>query len=231
MLSAQFPERPAKMSLVLPIDLRNPGRDALEQAAAVVRRGGVIVYPTETVYGIGADAGNAEAVARVVKAKRRTDGKPILVLVPSRALLQSLVREVSADAERLMSVFWPGPLTLVFRAANGIPPEITGGGGTIGIRVPSSLLCLRLLEIAGCPLTSTSANLSGASVARSVGEIARTLGEGVECYLDGGELPERKTSTILDVASDVPVLLREGAIPVAELRKVIPGLQAPPGGN
>jgi len=214
------------MPLILPIDLRNPDPAMLHQAAAVVRRGGVIVYPTETLYGIGADARNAEAVRRVIRTKRRRDGKPILVIVPTRASVEPLVSHVSLEAGQLMDSFWPGSLTLVFRAAVGIPEEITQGRGTIGIRIPSSNVCLQLLELAGCPITSTSANVSGQAAARTVGEIFAVLAEEVDLYLDGGELPQSRASTVVDVSSGIPVVLREGALATSLLREVVPALRA-----
>lgn len=210
------------MPNVIRVDREHPDPAVLDLAAAEIRRGGVIVYPTETLYGIGANALDGDAVRRVAAVKGRPDDRPILVILADRRAIPPLVTEIPEDALRLMDAFWPGPLTLVFPAAQGIPPGITAGTGTIGIRIPSSELCLRLVERAGCPVTSTSANLSGAPPLRT----AADLGPGVGLTLDAGELPLSEPSTVVDVSVKPPVLLRAGAVAVSLLRAVTPGLAA-----
>jgi L-threonylcarbamoyladenylate synthase len=123
-----------------------------------------------------------------------------------------------------MEAFWPGPLTLVFRASSTVPPELTQGKGTIGIRVPSSKLCFRLLEMCGCPITSTSANLSGESPLTSIEEMKKVLTPGIDLYLDAGVLPESKPSTVVDVTGEHPCILRDGAVMTNELRKIVPDI-------
>src|SRR5512135_891774 len=152
------------MSLCLTVDPENPEDRPLVLAAEVVQAGGLIVYPTDTLYGIGANAWNAGAVLRVQHVKQRVEKKPILVLIASLESLHGLTEEISPAAQQLMDTFWPGPLTLVFKASVLLPPDLTSGTGTIGVRLPSSRLCARLLELCGSPLTSTSANLSGEPV-------------------------------------------------------------------
>lgn len=207
------------MTEVLPVHHDDPDQSALEHAADVLRRGGLIVYPTETLYGIGADATNPEALRRIPLAKQRTDRKPILVIVNSVRMMTPYVEAVSAQARELIDTFWPGPLTLVFRASQQVPMELTQGTGTIGIRIPSSQLCLKLLEHMGVPLTSTSANLSGEKPARTVEEISSAL-KGIDLYLDAGKLPESKPSTVVDVAGEVARVVRSGAIGLDRLREV-----------
>jgi L-threonylcarbamoyladenylate synthase len=209
------------MALTLNVDPVNPSDRTLVLAAEVVQAGGVIVYPTDTIYGIGANALNAEAIAKVHAIKRRTDAKPILVLVPTAAEVKDLTLEVSRAARLLMDAFWPGPLTLVFAASGTLPPVLRSGGDTIGIRVPSSQLCLKLLRLCSCPITSTSANLSGEMTQKTVGEIRKTLAAGVDLYLDAGPLPESKPSTVVDVTVTPPRLLREGAVNVDRLRTIV----------
>lgn len=194
----------------------------LGEAAEIIRRGGVIVYPTETVYGIGADALNARAVNRVQEVKGRKEAKPILVLVRSREMMLDLVDGVNAAAEVLMQHFWPGPLTLVFKARPGLPAGLTQDTGAIGVRVPSSALCLRLLDLCGRPITSTSANLTGMPVHATVQEIRRVLGNKVDFYIDGGVLSGNIPSTVVDVSTDRPAILREGAVSRTELQKFTP---------
>ncbi len=209
---------------MLAIDPLHPDISLLKRVADLVRRGGIIVYPTETVYGIGADALNPAAVRRVIRVKRRADPKPILVIVSARRAVVPLVQRISPDAEVLMEHFWPGPLTLVFKAAKEVPREISRDSGTIGIRVPSSPLCLQLCESTGKPLTSTSANISGEAVAGTVQEIRAEFGDSIDLYIDGGPLSGRMPSTVIDVASDVPAVIREGAVPVEQIRRLLPHL-------
>ena len=205
------------------VDVNDPAPSVLRKAAGVIRSGGLIVYPTETLYGIGADATNATAIRKVSKAKQRRETKPILVIVDSQEMLRELVGNVSEPAKLLIERFWPGALTLVFKASSDIPDELTQGSGTIGVRIPSSNLCLKLLAETRVPLTSTSANVSGKSPERTVEKIQRHL-TGIDLYLDAGELPERRPSTVIDVSLLVPRVLRTGAIRLEQLRQVVPDI-------
>jgi len=184
------------------------------------------VYPTETLYGIGASAWNRQALSRVHSLKHRNEQKPFLVVVNSRDAILRLTDEISDDADRLMERFWPGPLTLLFRATIEVPPEVTGGTGKIGIRIPSSPLCLRLCELCGHPITSTSANLSGEPPLGSPAEIERALGPAADLYLDCGRLPPSLPSTIVDVSGRELKVVRIGALPLERLREVFPNLSS-----
>jgi L-threonylcarbamoyladenylate synthase len=197
----------------------------LVAAFDVIRTGGVIVYPTETLYGIGADATNAAAVRKVLQVKKRKDTKPILVIVHSVKMLRQLVAEIPASAERLMTEFWPGPLTLVFKASRELPEEVTQGSGTVGVRIPSNAFCLELLRRCNCPLTSTSANISGEPIHRTIGEIKKALDERIDLFIDAGVLPESKPSTVVSVVPENPKLIREGVISFESLRKVVPTIE------
>ncbi len=212
------------MALTLQVDREHPADRPLVLAAEVIQAGGVIVYPTETIYGIGANAWDGTAIAKVRALKRRTDQKPILVIVGSRDQLSTVVEGITPVAEKCIEAFWPGPLTLVFKASHRIPDLLSRGTGTIGVRIPSSPVCLRLLELAGCPLTSTSANLSGMPTIQHVNEIRTMIPLGIDLVLDGGVLPPSEPSTVIDVSGDKPRLIRPGAVSEARLREVIPDL-------
>lgn len=209
------------MSEVVAVDLNDPDELVLQHAADVVRSGGLIVYPTETLYGIGADATNPEAINRISGAKRRAELKPILLLVDSLEMMSPLVATIPPSARTLIEGYWPGPLTLVFTASDRVPVELTRGSSTIGIRIPSSRLCLRLLANLGSPLTSTSANLSGGVPAQTVQEIQKDL-TGIDLYLDAGKLPVSLPSTVIDVSGRSPRLLRRGAIAVEQIQQALP---------
>jgi L-threonylcarbamoyladenylate synthase len=214
------------MALTLSIDLEAPEEKALVLAAEVIQAGGLIVYPTETIYGIGSNALDRRGIIRIQALKRRPEPRPILVLVPNIGAVAQLVSETTELARKLMESFWPGPLTLVFRASAAVPTELTQGNGTVGIRVPSSELCLRLLEMCECPITSTSANLSGKTPLKSIAEMKKVLTPGIDLYLDAGVLPESKPSTVVDVTGDIPRLIRDGAVSVESLRSAVPDIIA-----
>ena len=209
------------MALRLSVDMNEPEDRAMVLAAEVIQAGGVVVYPTDTLYGLGANAWNPEAVYRIQAIKRRPEPKPLLVIVHSSRAALDLTDEVTGAGRSLMASFWPGPLTLLFRCGAHVPGAVTQGSGKIGIRVPANKLCLRLTELAGCPVTSTSANISGEAVPGKVLEIERALGPGVDLFIDGGVLPGALPSTLVDVSGPVPRLLREGVIPYEELKRVV----------
>ena len=208
------------MALHLNVDLSAPADPPLLLAAEVIQAGGIIVYPTDTIYGIGASAWNPDAVARVQEIKKRTEAKPILVLVESIDAAYGVAEEVNGTARQLMERFWPGPLTLVLKSSVHLPAALTLGKGTIGVRVPASAACLRLLALCGGPLTSTSANLSGEGTPGTAAAIERALGPGIDLFLEGGVLPPSPPSTVLDVTGPRPHLIREGAISLAQLTSV-----------
>jgi L-threonylcarbamoyladenylate synthase len=188
----------------------DPVVPVLEQAADLVRRGGVLAMPTETFYGLGADPANATAVRRVAAMKGRADGPPILVLIADVAILSSFVPTVPSSAKLLMERFWPGPLTLVLPAHHTLPVALTGGTGTVGIRQPSLALLRELLLRTG-PLTGTSANKTGQPPARTAGEVEAILGRDVDLILDGGPTAGEAPSTVVDATGPIR-LLREGMI-------------------
>jgi L-threonylcarbamoyladenylate synthase len=200
-----------------------PGAESLavDRAAALIKTGGVIVYPTETLYGLGADAGNREALRRVYDIKGREGGKPLLIIVDSFDRLEPLVKGVTAQARLLIKKFWPGPLTLVFSASANVPDELTAGAGTIGARVPSHEFCRALVRAVGRPITSTSANRAGERTPDNIPAIKDALPEGIDLYVDAGVLPSAAPSTVVDVSISPPRLLREGAVPWAQIEHIL----------
>jgi L-threonylcarbamoyladenylate synthase len=213
------------MTEAIAIDRNTPDDSVLQHAADVVRSGGLIVYPTETLYGIGADASDPAAIRKVHEAKGRTERKPILVIVDSVEMMLPYVETVSLAARILMEKLWPGPLTLVFKASGLVSSELVQNTGTIGIRIPSSRLCLRLLAHLRVPLTSTSANSSGEKPLRTIKKIQGRL-TGIDLYLDAGELPESQPSTIVDVSGDIPRVLRGGAVTTESIKQVLLEIQS-----
>jgi L-threonylcarbamoyladenylate synthase len=190
-----------------------PDTEVVERASLLIREGKVVVYPTETLYGFGADAGNVDAIRRINALKGREEAKPVLVIVDTYETLRPFVAEITREARALMRAFWPGPLTLVFKASQTASSELTAGTGTIGARVPSSKFCRELVAACGRPITSTSANRAGAPPLAGIEEIRNAFPHGVHLFIDGGKRLSGAPSTVVDVSASSPRLLREGAIP------------------
>ena len=193
----------------------------IAQVARQLRGGSVVVYPTETVYGLGADPFNAGALNRIFHIKGRAAEKALILLIRGDSDLNALVSEIPKIAQPLMDAFWPGPLTLVFPAHPELSERLLGGGASIALRVSDDPTVCTLLDHLGGPITSTSANRSGNPPARSASEAASELGFHVDLILDAGPVKDSNPSTVIDVSSDSPVLLREGRIPATTLRQAI----------
>lgn len=196
----------------------------LEQAADAVRRGELVVLPTDTVYGIGTDAFSPDAVAELLAAKGRGRDMPVPVLVGSPRTLDGIATGLSPTARALVEAFWPGGLTLVARAQPSLRWDLGDTGGTVAVRMPLHPVAIELLTATG-PMAVSSANISGKPPATTVDEAIEQLGEAVSVYLDGGPSGEPVPSTIVDVSGPVPRLLRAGALDVATLREVAPDLE------
>ena len=185
---------------------------AFSRCKAVISSGGVIAYPTDTFYGLGADPKNGSAVKRLFEIKARTPGSPILLLIKDAAAVAEWAADITPLAERLMRRHWPGPLTLVFKAHDSVIRELTGGTDTIGLRVPGSELTRSLLAYLGTALTGTSANVSGGLSAQTAEEAGQTVGDAVDLILDGGMTTGGMPSTVVDVSGGMPRVIRLGAI-------------------
>lgn len=194
---------------------------AFQQALAALRRGEVIVFPTETFYGLGADALEPKAVEKVFTLKGRDPKSPIAVIVADQEMLGEVVAEVPELAQRLMDRFWPGPLTLVLAAKKGLPAPLLNREGKIGVRISSHPLATRLTRGLGRPLTATSANLSGKRPARTVKEARGYFSAEVKIFLDGGRLQGVKGSTVAEVREEGLRIIREGEVRLEELERAL----------
>ena len=196
----------------LPVDPRASAGAVLEAAARVLREGGLVVFPTETFYGLGADALDPDAVARVFAAKGRPADKPLLVLVDSLDMAARVAASLPGRARALIDRYWPGPLTLVLPARAELPSALTAGTGTIGVRIPGHPVARALTRLAGLPVTAPSANPHGAPSPRTAAEAARGLGGRVEMVLDAGATAGGLPSTIVEVTERGCRMLRAGAV-------------------
>jgi L-threonylcarbamoyladenylate synthase len=189
-------------------------------AAEAVRRGELVVLPTDTVYGVGVDAFASDAVAAVLTAKGRGREMPLPVLVPSPQTVDGLAADVPAYARDLINAFWPGPLTLVLHAQSSLVWDLGEANGTVALRMPQNDAALRLLTEVG-PMAVTSANISGQQPATTVLDAATQLGSAVSVYLEAGPLVGGLASTILDCTHQAPVVLRAGAVSVGQIQEVL----------
>ena len=195
-------------------------------AVDAIQRGELAVLPTDTVYGVAADAFNPIAVGRLLEAKGRGRDMPTPVLVPSARTLDGLADVVPPVARELVEAFWPGPLTIVLRHAATLAWDLGDTKGTVAVRMPLDRVALAVLERTG-PLAVSSANRSGMAPAVDATEAARQLGTAVDVYLDAGPAGDPVPSTIVDLTGEVPKVLRDGALSLEELRSVVPDLLAP----
>ncbi len=199
--------------------------DELAPAIAFMRINGLVAYPTETVYGLGASMASKTAVERIFEIKGREPGKPVSLMISEPSMLADLCREVTELAQRLISEFWPGPLTLVFKASPGVPEYLQSKQGTVGIRCPDHQLSVALVRLLGAPITSTSANLSGQPAPVDAQGVIAQLGNRLDCLIDSGACRVQTPSTVVDVTGDRPVLLRPGAIDFTEIERHAKGAQ------
>ena len=182
------------------------------RAAKIIAEGGVIAFRTDTFYGLGVDPFNAAAVAKIREFKGREENKPILLLLSDASVADRFIADRSKAFEDTARRFWPGPLTIVGVAVSELPPEITAGTGTVGVRVPADDDVRELVRVCGGALTATSANPSGREPARSAHEVLEYFGDRIDLVIDGGEVTATQPSTVLDVTTTPPRVVREGAI-------------------
>ncbi|MGI4789024.1 MAG: L-threonylcarbamoyladenylate synthase [Janthinobacterium lividum] len=205
------------MTEILRIDSITPDPEILAHAGEVLRQGGLVAYPTETVYGLAASAFVVDSIARVFDAKGRPFGQPLPVQIAEAGEVETLARNVSAAARRLIADFFPGPLTLVFWRQPTVSLTVTGGGNTVGLRMPDHPVALGVLRAFGAPLVCPSANLTGRRASMSAQDVLEDLDGEIDLVLDGGPTTDRTPSTVLDVTTEPARLIREGKISRAEL--------------
>ena len=204
------------------VDPVNPAPAAIKEAASVIKRGGLIAYPTRCLYGLGTDAFNAAAVEAIYTVKQRAAQKPILILIDHPGRLERLVARVPGVAANIMRQFWPGQVTLVFEAGAHVSSALTGGSGKIGIRLPGHPAAAALVEAVAGPITGTSANLSGRPGCHRVGDLEPQLTRQLDLILDAGPLAGGRGSTVVDVTGDdQPIVLREGVVSAHDIMQAV----------
>jgi len=195
-------------------------QEALDRAAGILRAGGLVALPTETVYGLGANALDRAAVERIFAAKSRPAWDPIIVHIASEAMLEGLVEEVPAEARRLMDAFWPGPLTLLLRRAAAVPDAVTAGRPLVGVRMPSHPVALELIRRAGVPVAAPSANRFGHISPTTAQHVLDDLDGRIDAVVDAGPSARGVESTVLDPATTPMTIYRPGAVTAEQIRAV-----------
>jgi L-threonylcarbamoyladenylate synthase len=211
-------------TIIIIVDSSTPDVNAIQQAAAILRGGGLVAFPTETVYGLGANALDAVAVQRIFVAKGRPASDPLIVHIAALDQLDSVAEQVPALAHTLAQAFWPGPLTLVLKRRAAIPATVSAGRDTVAVRIPDHAVALALARTAGVPIAAPSANMFTRPSPTNAAHVLEDLDGRIDLLLDGGPTPIGLESTVLDLTSAQPVLLRPGGVSVEALRQYIPDL-------
>jgi L-threonylcarbamoyladenylate synthase len=204
------------------VDPRTPQAEITRKAVETLRRGGLVAFPTDTLYALGADALSPDAIERVLTVKGRARGKPLSVLVPSVEAVDALEVALTPHLRDLLHRFWPGPLTVVVKATSRFPAILTGATGTVGLRIPGGAVAQALLAGFGGPVIGTSANKAGGPDPSDAKTVQRAIGGQIDLILDGGRVALGVPSTVLDCTAEPARILREGAVPRGRLAELLP---------
>jgi len=217
-----------KGTLWLKANSQKPEIEKIRIAAKVIKNSGLVAFPTETVYGLGADALNPEAVAKIFEAKERPPDNPIIVHIADKQDVYKLAREVPSSAKRLIEKFWPGPLTLILKRSSIVPDITIVGLDTIAIRMPSNKVALALIKESGTPIAAPSANLAGKPSPTEAQHVINDLAGRIDIVLDAGPTKIGVESTVIDMTTPIPKILRPGGISYEKLKSVIGSVELHP---
>ena len=207
---------------MLYIDLKNnEDLDRLKEPAKIIKEGGVVIFPTETVYGIGTNGFNEESIRKIYEIKKRDFNKPISLLVSDMNMVEKVAKDISDLEYKLMEKFFPGPLTIILNKKKEVPDILTANGNTVGIRMPSGIVARKLIEYAGVPIATPSANISGRPSGTNVNDIKRDFEGKVDATIDNGESKLGIASTIVKVVENKVNILREGSIKKEEILEFV----------
>lgn len=206
---------------ILKINPKNPQTSKIKEAARLIRQGKLVAFPTETVYGLGANALNPSAVKKIFEAKRRPSDNPLIVHIYAKNDLNLLTREIPKVTEKVIERFWPGPLTIVLKKSRLVPKIITAGLDTVAIRIPKNKIAKLLIKEAGVPISAPSANFAGRPSPTLAKHVVADLEGRIDMVLDGGQTRIGIESTVIDLSRKRPMLLRPGGVTLEELQKVI----------
>lgn len=209
---------------IIKLDEKNIEEKFIKEAAKVIRDGGLVAFPTETVYGLGADGLESEAIKKIFLAKGRPQDNPLILHVSSIEEVYNLVEEIPDIAKLCMEKFWPGPLTILFKKSSKVPEEITAGLNTVAIRMPKNNIALKLIRQCKTPIAAPSANISGRPSPTSANHVIEDMMGKVDMIIDGGVTGIGLESTVLDLSGDQPMILRPGGVTKEDLKEIIPNI-------
>lgn len=215
-------------TILVTVDSKAPKREVIEQAAHILKNGGLVAFPTETVYGLGANGLDAVACKKIYEAKGRPSDNPLILHIARKEALYDIVKNVPERAEKLIDAFWPGPLTMIFEKKDCVPNEITGGYSTVAVRFPSHKVAQHIIETSGLPIAAPSANSSGKPSPTKASHVIFDLDGKIDMIVDGGNAEVGLESTILDVSGEIPMLLRPGAVTKEMIESVIGQIEIDP---
>ncbi|NLK21832.1 MAG: threonylcarbamoyl-AMP synthase [Epulopiscium sp.] len=215
-------------TIIRMIDPNNIDLEIIKESANIIKSGGLVAFPTETVYGLGANALNEKSIKKIFSAKGRPSDNPLIVHISSIKELSLLVCAIPDNARILVEKFWPGPLTLVFPKSEAIPEAITGGLSTVAIRFPRNEIARRLIEYSGVPIAAPSANTSGKPSPTRASHVIEDLDGKVDMILDGGSVEVGLESTVVDISGEIPMVLRPGGITIEMLKEVMGNISVDP---
>lgn len=207
------------------IDPDNIDMKAINECAGIIRNGGTVAFPTETVYGLGANALDPDAVKKIFKAKGRPGDNPLILHISTTNDIEKYAGSFSEQARMLSKIFWPGPLSIILPRKNTVPDEVTGGLNTVAFRIPSNAIARELISLSGVPIAAPSANLSGKPSTTEGSHVIEDLNGKVDAIIDAGKCRVGLESTVVDMVSSPPTVLRPGGIPFESIKMIVPGLQ------
>ena len=199
----------------------NLNYDNLKEPAQIIKKGGIVIFPTETVYGIGTNGLDENAIQKLYEVKQRPLNKPISLLVNNIEMVEKIAKNITEVEYKLMERFFPGPLTIILEKRDIVPDILTSNTNTIGIRMPSGEIAKKLIEFAGVPIATSSSNISGRPSGTNITDIKKDFEGKVDCFIDNGESELGIPSTVIRIIDNIPHILRQGAISEEEIRKVI----------
>lgn len=217
-MTASF--KKVKATIWIKVNPKNPASEKIQTAARVIKKGGLVAFPTETVYGLGADALNPDAVARIFTAKNRPPDNPLIVHIARREDVHKLAKDVPRSAERLMTEFWPGPLTLILKRSSIVPDITVAGLDTIAIRMPNNKVALALIKESKTPIAAPSANRAGKPSPTTAQHVIDDLAGQIDVVIDSGPTKVGVESTVIDMTKHIPQILRPGGTPLEDLKEI-----------
>lgn len=195
--------------------------EKIRQAAKIIKEGGIVVFPTETVYGIGTNGLDQNAIEKLYEVKKRPLDKPISLLVSDMEMVNQVAKDITKIEQKLIEAFFPGPFTIILKKKDIVPDILTSNGKTVGIRMPENKIARKLVEYAGIPIAAPSANISGKQSGTNLKDILKDFNENVDCFIDGGNSKLKIGSTIVKVENEMPKILRQGSISKEQIEKVL----------